>query len=168
MKGFKSTLTIDYVRVGDLISEEFKIGRGTRQGCMRYPTLFNIYGKWIIRRATEGYVEGVLIWGSLVLNLRYADDIVLLARSEQDMANLLLRIEMISEELLMIDRAHTLKENSAISWDVGVVDTYLDVLITRKDLGERSGEGWRCGIGKTHKTVERPQYQDENQGESGH
>ncbi|UYV69557.1 hypothetical protein LAZ67_6003964 [Cordylochernes scorpioides] len=127
-----------YVRVGDLISEEFKIGRGTRQGCILYPTLFNIYGEWIIRKATKGYGEGVLIGARLVSNLRYADDTVLLARSEQDMANLLLRIEMISGELLMIDRTHTSKENSAISWDVGVVDTYLGVLITNK--GGSGGE----------------------------
>ncbi|UYV73454.1 hypothetical protein LAZ67_10003329 [Cordylochernes scorpioides] len=139
-------LTIDNVRVGVLISEELKIRKETRQGCIRSPTL----------RATEGYGEGVLIGDRLVSNFRNADDTVLLARSQQDMANLLLRIEMISGEvgleinrgkcqLLMTDRAHTLKENSAISWDVGVVDTYRDVLITKtEDLGERSGEGWRC------------------------
>ncbi|UYV61925.1 hypothetical protein LAZ67_6000665 [Cordylochernes scorpioides] len=75
----------------------------------------------------------VLIGGRLVSNIRYANNTVLLARSEQDIAKLLLRIEMISGEvglelnrgkcqLLMIDRAYISEENSAISWDIGVVD----------------------------------------------
>ncbi|UYV61926.1 hypothetical protein LAZ67_1007081 [Cordylochernes scorpioides] len=119
-----------YVRLGELISKEFKIGRG-KDWAAYFLQLCSIYME---NRSSEGqYGDGVLIGGRLVSNIRYANNTVLLARSEQDIAKLLLRIEMISGEvglelnrgkcqLLMIDRAYISEENSAISWDIGVVD----------------------------------------------
>jgi len=53
------------------------------------PLLFNIYGEWIIRKATEGWEGGVVIGGRQISNLRYADDTTLMAKTEEEKVNLL-------------------------------------------------------------------------------
>ena len=57
-----------------------EIKRGLRQGCIASPDLFNLYGESILRSLGEVPV-GVSISGVNINNIRYADDIILIART---------------------------------------------------------------------------------------
>ena len=65
----------------------FPIKRGVRQGCVGSPDLYNLY-RGIILRALEDIEEGIVVNGVRINNLRYADDTVLLATSEEGLQKL--------------------------------------------------------------------------------
>ena len=50
-----------------------------RHGCILSPYLFNLYTEMIMRSALNGYGGDVTVDGKVVTNLRYADDVVLIA-----------------------------------------------------------------------------------------
>ena len=74
-------------RIGGELSEYKLIKRGVRQGCIMSPDLFNIYSEMILRNL-ENY-SGVKINGEHINNIRYADDTVLIADSEENLQRLL-------------------------------------------------------------------------------
>ena len=64
-------------------SEEITIKRGVRQGCIILSScLVNIYTEYLIREALEDG-ERINISGQNITNIRYADDTIILAESEQ-------------------------------------------------------------------------------------
>ena len=65
------------VRTESGMTSEFKRKKGVRQGCVLSPNLFNLYTEKIFREVED--MKGVNIGGVDINNLRYADDIVLLA-----------------------------------------------------------------------------------------
>ena len=72
------------VRTGHGTTDWFQIGKGVRQGCILSPCLFNLYAKYIMRNAgLEEAQTGIKIAGRNINNLRYADDITLMAKSEE-------------------------------------------------------------------------------------
>jgi len=80
------------VRVAGVYSANFSVKKGVRQGCVISPYLFNIVAEMVMREALEGYERGVLIGGRCITNLRYADDIILLASSEKELQELVDRV----------------------------------------------------------------------------
>src|SRR6267154_1524021 len=66
------------VRWDGEISGEVVVERGVRQGCVISPLLLNLYCEFMIKEAMEG-VEGVTFGGVNVMDLRYANDAVLVA-----------------------------------------------------------------------------------------
>ena len=71
----------------------FQIGTGVRQGCILSPCLFNLYAEYIMRNAgLEEAQAGIKIAGRNINNLRHADDITLMAESEQELKSLLMKV----------------------------------------------------------------------------
>ena len=69
------------------ISNEFKIKKGVRQGCVLSPSLFNLYTEKILREV--GDMKGVIIGGLNINNSRYADDTSLITSETADLQDLL-------------------------------------------------------------------------------
>ena len=66
---------------------------------MLSPCLFNFYAEYILRNAgLEEAQAGIKITGRNINNLRYADDITLMAESEE-LKNLLMKVKEESEKV---------------------------------------------------------------------
>ena len=79
------------VRTGHGTTDWFQIGKGVHQGCISSPCLFNFYAEYIMRNAgLEEAQAGIKIAGRTINNLRYADDIILMAESEEELKSLLI------------------------------------------------------------------------------
>ena len=64
----------------------FQIRKGVHQGCILLPYLFNLYVEYIIINAgLEEAQAGIKISGRNVNNLRYADDTIIMAESEEEL-----------------------------------------------------------------------------------
>ena len=62
----------------------FKIGKGVWQGCTLSPCLFNLYAEYIMQNAgLDESQAGIKIVGRNISNFRSADDIILMAESEE-------------------------------------------------------------------------------------
>ena len=83
------------VRIEDKLTEWTEIKRGVRQGCCMSPDFFNLYAEVIIREIKEE--DGIKIGGKNINNIRYADDTVVIADSEEKLQNLLQRVNKESE-----------------------------------------------------------------------
>ena len=82
------------VRTGHGATDWFQIGKGIHQGCMLSLCLFNFYAEYIMRHAgLEEAQAGIKIPGRNISNLRYADDINLMAESEEELSSLLMRVK---------------------------------------------------------------------------
>ncbi|WP_308340095.1 reverse transcriptase domain-containing protein, partial [Thiolapillus sp.] len=78
------------------IGNWFRTTVGVRQGCLLSPTLFNIFLERIMTDALEGHEGTVSIGGRTITNLRFADDIDGLAGGEEELANLVERLDKAS------------------------------------------------------------------------
>ena len=90
------------VRTSAGTSAWLKVRRGVRQGCVLSPYLFNVYAERARREALDGYDKGFRIGGRVINNLRYADDIVLIATSVSDLQQLVDRVRLASQKLGLI------------------------------------------------------------------
>ena len=86
------------VRVASTVSEWFKVRKGVRQGCVLSPYLFNILAEMVMRETLDGFDGGFRIGGRRITDLRYADDIVLIANSPQELQELVSRLDKISRK----------------------------------------------------------------------
>ena len=77
------------VKVAGTLSEWFRVKKGVRQGCVLSPYLFNILAEMVLRETLDGFQGGLQIVGRMITNLRYADDLILLATLEAELQELL-------------------------------------------------------------------------------
>ena len=78
------------VRTGHGTTDWFHIGKGVRQGCILSPCLFN----FIMRNAGLDEAQaGIKIIRRNINNLRYADDITLMAESKEELESLLMKVK---------------------------------------------------------------------------
>ena len=76
-----------------------KLGKRAHQGCILSPCLLNFYAEYIKRNARlDESQAGIKIAGRNINNLRYADDITLMAESEEELKCLLMRVKEESEK----------------------------------------------------------------------
>ena len=72
------------VRTGYRTTDWFQIRKGVHQGCILSPCLFNLYAEYIIWNAGLDEAQaGIKITGRNINHLRYADDTILMAESEE-------------------------------------------------------------------------------------
>ena len=63
----------------------FKIGKEAHQGYILSPCLFNLYTEYIMRNAKlDESQAGIKIAGRNIKNLRYTDDTIQMAESEEE------------------------------------------------------------------------------------
>ncbi|WP_426769403.1 reverse transcriptase domain-containing protein, partial [Pseudomonas aeruginosa] len=67
----------------------FQIGKGVYQGCILSPGLFNFYAEYIMQNAGLDEAQaGIKIARRNINNVRYADDTILTAESEEELKSL--------------------------------------------------------------------------------
>ena len=110
------------VRAGHGAMDWFQIGKGVHQGCILLPCLFNFYAEYIIRNTWLDEAQaGIKIAGRNINNLRYADDITLMAESKEELKSLLMKVTEKSEKVglkLSIQKMKIMASGPIISWEV--------------------------------------------------
>ena len=82
------------VRTEHGTTDWFQIGKGERQGCILSLCLSNFYAEYIMRNAGVDEAQtGIKIAGRNIYNLRYADNTSLIAESEEELKNLLIKVK---------------------------------------------------------------------------
>ena len=74
------------LRNGHGITDWFQIGTGVWQGCILSLCLFNLYSEYNVQNARLDEAQaGIKISKRNINNLRYADDITIMAESEEEL-----------------------------------------------------------------------------------
>ena len=106
----------------DMTTDWFQLGKGGRQGCVLSPCLLNLYAEYIMRNAgLEETQAGIKIDGRNTNNLRYADDITLMAESEEELKSLLMKVKVKSEKgvlKLNIQKTKIMASSPITSWQI--------------------------------------------------
>ena len=86
------------------------------------PCLFNLYAEYIMRNAgLEETQAGIKIAGRNINNLRYADDTILMAESEEELKSLLRKVKEESKKVglkLNIQITKIMASSPIISWQI--------------------------------------------------
>ena len=110
------------IRTGHGTPNWFQIGKGVCQGCILSPCLFNFYAEYIVRNAgLEEAQAGIKIAGRNINNLRHADDTTLMAESEEELKNLLMKVKEESEKVglkLNIQKTKIMASGPITSWQI--------------------------------------------------
>ena len=113
----------------------FQIGKGVRQGCILSPCLFNLYAEYIVRNAgLEEVQAGIKISGRNINNLIYADDTTLMAKSEEELKCLLMKVKEKCEKIGLkfnIQKTKIMTSGPVISWEIDgeTVETVSDFIL---------------------------------------
>ena len=110
------------VRTGHGTTDWFQIGKGVLQGCILSPCLFNFYAEYLMRNAgLEEAQAGIKFAGRNINNLRYADDTILMAESEEELKSLLMKVKEESENVglkLNIQKTKIMASGPITSWEI--------------------------------------------------
>ena len=110
------------VRTGHGRTDWFQIGKGVHQGCILSPCLFNFYAEYIMRNAgLEEAQAGIKIARQNISNLRYADDTTLMAESEEELKNFLMKVKEDCEKVgikLNIQKTKIMASGPITSWQI--------------------------------------------------
>ena len=82
------------VRTGHGTTDWFQIGKGARQGYILSPCLFNLYAEYIMWNARVDEAQaGIKIAGRNIDNLKYIDNMTLMAESKEELKSLLMKMK---------------------------------------------------------------------------
>ena len=122
------------LRTGHGTTHRFQIGKGVRQGCILSPCLFNLHAEYIMRNAgLEETQAGIKIAGRNINNLRYADDTTFMAKSEEELKSLLMKVKEESKNAcfkLNIQKTMIMASSPITSWQIDgeTVETVRDFI----------------------------------------
>ena len=131
----------------------FQIGKGVRQGCILSPCLFNFYTEYIMRNAGLDEAQaGIKIAGRNINNLIYVDDTTLMAESEEELKNLLMKVKEESEKAGLkrnIQKTKIMAFGPISSWQIDeeTMETVKDFIVLGSKItadGDCSHEIKRC------------------------
>ena len=92
------------------------------KSCILSPCLFNFYAEYIKRNAgLEETQAGIKIAGRNINNLKYADDITLMAESEEELKSLLMKVKVENEKVglkLNIQKTKIMTSGPIIPWEI--------------------------------------------------
>ena len=110
------------VRTGHGTTDWFQIRKGVHQGCVLSPCLFNLYAEYIMRNAGLDEAQaGIKIAGRNINNLRYAEDIILMAESEEELKSFLMKVKEENEKVglrLNIQETKIMASVPITSWQI--------------------------------------------------
>ena len=110
------------VRTGHGTTDWFQIRKEVRQGCILSSCLFNLYAEYIIQNAGLDEAQaGIKIARRNNNNLRYADDTPLMAKSEEELKSLLMKVKEQSEKVglkLNIQLTKIMASGPITSWQI--------------------------------------------------
>ena len=87
------------VKTGHGTTDWFQIGKRVHQGCVLLSCLFNLYAEYIIQNDRLDETQaGIKIARRNINNLRYIDDMALMAESKEELKSLLMKIKEKSEK----------------------------------------------------------------------
>ena len=92
-------LKLAKVKVAGTLSEWFCVKKGVWRGRVFSPYFFNILAEMVMRETLDGF-QGELQIG--VMNLRYADDMILLATLEAELQELVDRLDRVSRKYSLL------------------------------------------------------------------
>ena len=142
------------IRIDNEFSDFAEIKRGVRQGCIMSPSLFKLYTECIFKNI-EG-MPGINISGTMINNLRYADDTVLLANNEQDLQTIVDAIHHHSMEFgldMNVKKTKTMVISRKVDIprvNISVNNTVLEQVSEFRYLGQNLYED-----GKNHEEIRR-------------
>ena len=141
------------VRTGHGTTDWFQIGKGVRQGCVLSPCLFNLYAEYIKQNARLDELQaGMKTSGRNINNLRYADDITPMAKSEEELNSFLMKVKEKSEKAglkINVQKAKIMASGTITSWQIGgeTLETVSDFIFLGSKItadGDCSHEIKRC------------------------
>ena len=110
------------VRTGYGTTDWFQIGKGVRQGSILPLCLFNLYAEYIMRNAgLEEEQAGIKIARRNINNLTYADDTTRMAKSEEELKCLLMKVKKENEKVglkLNIQKTKIMASGPITSWQI--------------------------------------------------
>ena len=110
------------VRTGHGTKDWLQVGKGVCQGCILSPCFFNIFAECIMRNAElEEAQAGIKIAKRNISNLRYADDMTLMAESEEELKSLLMKLKEESENVglkLNTQKTKIMASGHITSWEI--------------------------------------------------
>ena len=116
----------------------FRTTVGVRQGCLLSSTLFNIFLERIMTDALEDREGTVSTGGRTIANLRFADHIDGLAEEEEELANLIERLDKASTAYGMeisAEKTKLMTNTSGINTEIKVNGQKLEIVTSFKYQG---------------------------------
>ena len=123
------------VRTGHGTTDWFQIRKGVHHGSILSPCLFNFYAEYLLQNAGLDEAQtGIKIAGRNINKLRYADDTTVMAESEEESKNLLMKVKEESENVGLkfnIQKTKIMASGPITSWQIDgeTMETVTDFLL---------------------------------------